>query len=417
MTTFDRERVGMGSQDLLTGLGIAFAVGVVLWAILWRNSSILYPTFVHGDRTKNRVALTFDDGPHPEYTARTLDILAAHGAKATFFCLGGLVEQYPEIVRRIHAEGHLVANHGFDHSLSDFFRPPAAAHRSLMKSGSIIQGITGYFPRFYRPPVGIKTPPRVLSAYQLGLTWAGWSRHAMDGGARTFSHAKAEKLAVSVKPGDVVLLHDGSIATNGKLLSTSAAAAGEYAQALEALVAGLQGRGVELVRLDLLSGQPPGLEIAPVPVKQGSSWQLIKADLAALRHERASPARQGFSLGLGVFIGCTPLFGLHAFLAIVLALRFRLPKLAAIAGTAISNPLFAPVIILGCLQAGWWSLHGGCVPLSLDALRAMQLSELLSRYLTYWLIGLLLFGTGLAVALGMALYAGLVLRNRRRARA
>ncbi len=248
---------------MLTGLGIVFVVGVVCWAILWRNSSILYPTIVHGDRNRNRIALTFDDGPHPEYTARTLDILAAHGAKATFFCLGCLVEKYPGIVLRMHNEGHLVANHGFDHSLNDFFRPPDSAHRHIMKSGSIIQELTGYFPRFYRPPVGIKTPPRVLSAYRLGLAWAGWSRQATDGGFRSLSRGKAAVLASTMQAGDVLLLHDGRISKAGSMLNCSASSLEEFAQALEALMEGLRNRGFEFVRLDVLSGLPPGLDNTP----------------------------------------------------------------------------------------------------------------------------------------------------------
>ncbi|MFZ4398374.1 MAG: polysaccharide deacetylase family protein, partial [Kiritimatiellia bacterium] len=285
----EKHAAGTGRRILLTGLGVVFAVGVACWAILWRNSSILYTTISHGDRARKRVALTFDDGPHPEYTARTLDILAAHGAKATFFCLGALVDRYPGIVRRMHHEGHLVANHGFDHSLRDFFRPPDSAHRSIMKSGSIIQGITGYFPRFYRPPVGIKTPPRVLSAYRLGLAWAGWSRQATDGGSLALSLHKATSLVAAMQSGDILLLHDGRISTTGTMLSSSASCLDKYAQALEALIGGLRDKGFELVRLDLLTGLPPGLDSASAMAGESSSWRLIKAHLGALGQEKASP--------------------------------------------------------------------------------------------------------------------------------
>jgi len=396
---------------LLTGLGIVFAVGVVCWAILWRNSSILYATIVHGDRTRNRIALTFDDGPHPEYTARTLDILAAHRAKATFFCLGSLVEKYPEIVRRMHNEGHLVANHGFDHSLNDFFRPPASAHRCITKTGALIKGIAGYFPRFYRPPVGIKTPPRVLSAYRLGLAWAGWSRRANDGGSRALSLHKAASLASAMQSGDILLLHDGRISATGTVLNSSALCVDKYAQSLEALMDGLHDKGFEFVRLDLLTGVPPGLDDTSATAGDASSWRLIKTHLLALGHEKASPALLGISLGVGVLVGCSPFFGLHAFIAIALALRFRLHKLAALAGTAISNPFFAPFVILGCLQSGWWSLHGSYVPMSLETLRSIELSELLRHFLTYWLIGLPLFGLGLAIVVGTTLYAVLSVRR------
>jgi peptidoglycan/xylan/chitin deacetylase (PgdA/CDA1 family)/uncharacterized protein (DUF2062 family) len=399
---------------LLTGLSIAFVVGLVLWAVLWHNSSILYETITHGDRSGAGIALTFDDGPHPDYTARTLDLLAAHGVKATFFCLGSLVEQYPSLVRRMHAEGHLVASHGFDHSLADFFRPPASAHRSILESGSRIRDITGYFPRFYRPPVGIKTPPRLLSAYRLGLAWAGWARQAADGGYHVLSPDKAASLIRATRPGDVLLLHDGRIGRTCKMLDPPPASLETYQHALDILLTGLKGKGLECVRLDHLSGLTPGLPDTPAAEGFPSSWRLVKARLTAAGHEQGSPAWMGLSLGVGVLIGCSPFFGLHAFLAMVVALRFRLHKLAALTGTAISNPPLTPLLILGCLQTGWWCVHRHAMPMSLETLRTIGLAELVERFLTYWLIGLPLFGLAVAVVAGLAFTLVLSLRHRAR---
>lgn len=396
-------------------VSIVFVLGIVLWAIMWRNSSILYETFSHGPRSGNRLALTFDDGPDPAFTARTLDILSAHGVKATFFCLGNMVAQHPDLVRRMHAEGHLVASHGFDHSLREFFLPPSAAHRSLVQSGAVIRELTGYFPRFYRPPVGVKTPPRLLAAYRLGLTWTGWSRQAVDGGGRILSPARATVLAQTLRPGDILLLHDGRISRTGRLMRDVPAASVEmFAQALQALLSGLRERDLDCVRLDQLANQTPGLPALPVADSQVTSWRLVQARFQALMHERAKPAWMGLSLGTGVLIGCSPFFGLHTFIALVLALRFRLHKLATLAGTAISTPPLTPFLILGCLQSGWWCLHGEPMPMSIATLKAIGMSELLKRFLVCWLVGLPLFGLAVASLAGLAFYAVLARRGRTR---
>jgi peptidoglycan/xylan/chitin deacetylase (PgdA/CDA1 family) len=248
-------------MTLLIGLGFASAVAVLCWAILWRNSSILYKTFVRGDVCGNRVALTFDDGPHPDFTPRVLDILGAHGVKATFFCLGCLAEKHPGIVRRMHEEGHLVGNHGLDHSIRDFLRPPGSAYRALTRSSMLIRQCTGYAPRFYRPPVGVKAPPRVLAARRLGLALAGWSQQAADGGARPLSHEAAKRLVSVMRPGDVLLLHDGRISASGTILNGQRWNVAEFAKAFDTLLGGLEKKGLQSVRLDLLFGVPPGIDL------------------------------------------------------------------------------------------------------------------------------------------------------------
>ena len=68
-----------------------------------------------GDPNKPQIALTFDDGPHPNYTPNLLDILSKYGVKATFFCIGENVNEHQDIVRRVVNESHLIANHSYTH--------------------------------------------------------------------------------------------------------------------------------------------------------------------------------------------------------------------------------------------------------------------------------------------------------------
>lgn len=100
-----------------------------------------------------RVALTFDDGPHPVYTPQLLDGLSERGVKATFFVLGQNAELYPDIIRRMHDEGHLIGNHTYSHiqltaSNSEQFK------NELIRTNDIVQAITGEEVQYVRPPYG-----------------------------------------------------------------------------------------------------------------------------------------------------------------------------------------------------------------------------------------------------------------------
>ena len=105
------------------------------------------------DETEKKVALTFDDGPNPEYTEKLLNGLRERGVKATFFLLGAEVEKYPDIVKQMYEDGHLIGNHSYEHvnlsTLSD-----AEAVQQVDKTNQAISRITGENPEYIRPPYG-----------------------------------------------------------------------------------------------------------------------------------------------------------------------------------------------------------------------------------------------------------------------
>ena len=108
---------------------------VFAWGVFWHNSSLFGQTIYRGPGKVSHVALTFDDGPHPEFTPLILDILRDKNVKATFFCVGYLAEKYPEIVKRINEEGHLVANHSYEHNYKINFWGPKRVSKSLIRTG------------------------------------------------------------------------------------------------------------------------------------------------------------------------------------------------------------------------------------------------------------------------------------------
>lgn len=100
-----------------------------------------------------KVALTFDDGPNPDHTETLLEGLKERNVKATFFLLGAECEKYPEIVKKIHADGHLIGVHSYEHvNLSNL--TDQAAMEQVDKTDQIIFGLTGEHAQYIRPPYG-----------------------------------------------------------------------------------------------------------------------------------------------------------------------------------------------------------------------------------------------------------------------
>jgi peptidoglycan-N-acetylglucosamine deacetylase len=162
------------------------------------------PPAAAGERV---VSLTFDDGPHRTYTPQVLDVLARHGVKATFFLLGSEAERHPDLVRRIAAEGHAVANHTWDHP--DLRRLDADAFgRQVDRTNDVLQELTGVRPTCVRPPFGRAdgtVGERLARRGLASVVWTGDSRDFEKPGADTIVASALRGL----QPGGVILLHDG----------------------------------------------------------------------------------------------------------------------------------------------------------------------------------------------------------------
>jgi peptidoglycan-N-acetylglucosamine deacetylase len=153
------------------------------------------------------VALTFDDGPHPEGTPAILEILAATEARAAFFLVGEQVERRPELAARIVAAGHLVALHGYRHRLQ-LRLGRSAARRDLERGVAVIEDATGREVDWHRPPYGIYSPYGLEAARAAGLKPLLWSRWGKDWRRFTTPARIATRATRDVGRGDVILLHD-----------------------------------------------------------------------------------------------------------------------------------------------------------------------------------------------------------------
>ena len=152
------------------------------------------------------VALTFDDGPHPEGTPAVLEQLASAGARATFFMVGEQVDRSPSLAAEIAAAGHAIASHGYLHH-NQLRRTRGELEDDLSRADAAIAEATGCRPLLYRPPYGI------FSWYGIDLAWRGWtpllwSRWGRDWTARATPASIAADVTENLEAGDVLLLHD-----------------------------------------------------------------------------------------------------------------------------------------------------------------------------------------------------------------
>lgn len=153
------------------------------------------------------IAITFDDGPHPVLTPKLLDMLKARGIKATFFLIGQNAAEYPDIVKRIAAEGHELGNHSWSHPQLTKLSPDALRDQ-IAKTADAINAATGHPPTVMRPPYGATTPYITQWLYkEFGTKVIMWSVDPMDWKIRKADHV--ESVIVSqTRPGSIILSHD-----------------------------------------------------------------------------------------------------------------------------------------------------------------------------------------------------------------
>jgi peptidoglycan/xylan/chitin deacetylase (PgdA/CDA1 family) len=185
------------------------------------------------------VALTFDDGPHPEGTPAVLDRLARAGAVATFFVIGEQVERRPELAARIADAGHVVALHGYRHRLQ-LRMSPAELAADLARGRAVIEDAVGRPVAWHRPPYGIYSPDGLRAVRGAGLRPLLWSRWGKDWRKLTTPRRIAARATWALVPGDVILLHDADFySSEGSYRRTVAA--------LEMILAQLERRKLDTV--------------------------------------------------------------------------------------------------------------------------------------------------------------------------
>lgn len=185
---------------------------------LWPRSTALGANLVRlpaDARARGEVVLTLDDGPDPEVTPRVLDLLDAHGVKATFFCIGERVQRHPGLAREILARGHDLENHSQCHRHHFSLLGPRGFAREIASAQQSFEAVTGRRPRFFRAPAGLRNPFLAPVLHRLGLQLVSWSARGYDTRERDPQRV-LQRLTRRLRAGDILLLHDGHAARDAQ---------------------------------------------------------------------------------------------------------------------------------------------------------------------------------------------------------
>jgi peptidoglycan/xylan/chitin deacetylase (PgdA/CDA1 family) len=187
---------------------------VLAAAGMWPRSRLNGPNLTRlpaAAAARGEIALTFDDGPDPQVTPQVLDLLDAHGAKATFFCTGKAARAQAALLREIVRRGHAIGNHSDRHSNFFAFSGYRGFRRELAAAQSALAAVTGSVPRMFRAPMGIRNPMLEPALAHAGLRYVSWTRRGFDA-VRGGADGVYARLTDGLAAGDILLLHDGHAA-------------------------------------------------------------------------------------------------------------------------------------------------------------------------------------------------------------
>lgn len=202
------------------------------------NSSIV---FSKSREPTKKIALTFDDGPHPRYTERILNILDKYDVKATFFVIGVNIQNYPAPLKKIYDGGHEIGNHSFSHDNQNDLNSDNAM-TEMKKCEDLIIKEVGVTPKVFRPPRGVCNSDVIDAAKTLGYSVALWNVDTLDWKG-TPSAVIVNTVEKYVHGGDIILMHDYTSLKN------------TTCEALEIMIPRLLAEGYEFVTVSQLIGQ------------------------------------------------------------------------------------------------------------------------------------------------------------------
>lgn len=203
MQRFAGSFYGTGRRQRRNRCGVLLVL--LIQACLINYVNMQRETVATGQILQKKIAITFDDGPNPDYTEMLLEGLAERKVSATFFLLGKEVEKYPDIVKDIYDGGHLIGTHSYEHvnlsSLND-----KAAIEQVDKTNAAIKEITGESPEYIRPPFGCW---KCNLDYETSMIEVLWDVDPLDWKTSN-SDVITKRVLDKVEENDIILLHDAS---------------------------------------------------------------------------------------------------------------------------------------------------------------------------------------------------------------
>ncbi|MGH9398231.1 MAG: polysaccharide deacetylase family protein [Terriglobia bacterium] len=187
---------------------VVWVVALLYYGCATPSSQLLGRSLVRGPAGRNRVALTFDDGPTPPCTDKVLNVLKEYGVTATFFVNGKWVDRFPETLRRIQRESHAIGNHTYTH-LFLYLKTRRRIAREIDLTQDAIERVTGQRPNIFRCPYGVRWFGLFAELGRRGMTAVQWSDTGFDWIKKNTPADIARNAVKNLSDGSVILLHDG----------------------------------------------------------------------------------------------------------------------------------------------------------------------------------------------------------------
>ena len=204
------------------------------------------PVITHGARGKKAVALTFDDGPSPETTPHLLALLKKYHVSATHFVIGAKAAANPGLIKDMLAQGHTLGNHTMNHDVFIMLKSSVRLGQEIEQCQDVLEA-HGVSPLMHRPPVGIVNPRLWRQLLVRGMHCVIFSVRGGDMGNRRVAGI-ASRILRKVRDGDIIILHDRALKTK-EMVSP-------WLREMEQVIAGIRSKGLSIVPLEELIGQP-----------------------------------------------------------------------------------------------------------------------------------------------------------------
>lgn len=229
---------------------IFLILAIFAFCVFFDHAVLTRKGTIYKIQTKEKlVALTFDDGPSPIWTPQILEILKSHNARATFFMIGKHVEKYPEIVKRVHTEGHDIGSHTYLHHVLVYYRNDEL-RLELDHTAELIKIITARQTQFFRPPKAWLFDREKNYIKRMGYQIILWTLNSKDWVTFYRAEKNTKYLLRRIKPGYIILFHD-----SGNTFSIEGGNRTNTVKTIARLIPALQTQGYRLVTVSELLRQ------------------------------------------------------------------------------------------------------------------------------------------------------------------
>ena len=207
---------------------------LLFWGSYYVGSQFYIKTICAAVTRQKVIAISFDDGPAPDYTPQVLQVLQEHQVPAAFFCIGKRVLEHPGLFKQVHEQGHIIGNHSYSHATWFDLYSSTKMYADLQQMDAAMQEVLGLKPLLFRPPYGVTNPNLAKAIRKGGYIPVGWNVRSLDTVIKD-NDKLLQRVVKGVRPGAVILFHDTSKAT---------------LDMLPAFIAHVRGAGYDIVRLD-----------------------------------------------------------------------------------------------------------------------------------------------------------------------